>query len=230
MGKMSKKADYRIRPLCVCGLLAILVLQVCGCANALLAPIYLLKGTDVDPVYKKEIKSIPKESKAIVVCRSSVNLFGAENPNRDLAQALTLLFTKKLEKKKMTWISCEKTEEFYDDQSLSLDTFQRIGEKVGADYIFGIDLDSFNTQLSSQFYQGRSKAHVQLVEVKTGKVLARQTLPEYVYPPTPTPRNGKHESEFQKLFTVKLAGQIGNLFYPYNPHEKYAVDSDFPER
>ncbi|MDD3586219.1 MAG: hypothetical protein PHQ75_03475 [Thermoguttaceae bacterium] len=228
---MDKKTGFRIRLWWTTGLLLlVLVIQTSGCANALLAPIYLIKGTDVDPMFKKEMKEIPKESKAIVVCRSSVNLFGSENPNRDLSQALTLLFTKKLEKKKMVWIPYDKTEEFYDDHSLSLDTYQRIGSKVGADYVFGIDLDSFNTQLSSQFYQGRAKAHVQLVEVKTGKVIARQTLPEYVYPPTPTPKNDKHESEFQKQFTVKLACQIGNLFYPYNPHDKFAVDSDFPER
>lgn len=55
-------------------------------------------------------------------------------------------------------------------------------------------------------------------------------MPEYVYPPTPVPISDYDETEFQKIFIVKLSKKISTLFCPYDPHEQYAVDSDFPNR
>lgn len=210
-------------------LLALSAIQS-GCASAFLAPIYLMKGNEVDPMFKKEVKAIPKESKIAVVCRGSMNLYGVENPSRDMSAGLTLLMKSKLEKRKFQWIPYELVEASFDEESLSLETFPNIGKKVNADYVIGVDMDSFQTNLSSQFYQGRSKVHVQLVKVEDGDVIARKSLPEFVYPPTPVPINDKPQVEFQKQFTIKLANEVGTLFYPYNPHEKYVLDNDFPER
>ncbi|MDO5554261.1 MAG: hypothetical protein Q4G68_10915 [Planctomycetia bacterium] len=226
---MDRKLARKPGTLLLLCLLALAVIQS-GCASAFLAPIYLLKGTEVDPMFKKEVKAIPKESKIVVVCRGSMNLYGAENPSRDMSAGLTLLMKNKLEKRKFQWVPYELVEASFDEEALSLETFTNIGKKVGADYIIGVDMDSFQTNLSSQFYQGKAKVHVQLVNVNDNEVIARKSLPEFVYPPTPVPINDKPQVEFQKQFTVKLANEVGTLFYPYNPHDKYALDNDFPER
>ena len=209
----------------------LLLVQAMGCAQAFLAPIWLIKGGLVDPEFKKQVKEIPKESKMIVVARSSANLFGLDNPSRDVSYGLTLLCSNNIsKKKKLKWIPYENAEAQFDSNSFSLESFAKIGQKVDADYVIGVDIDSFNTQISSQFYQGRAKAHVQLIKVETGEILGRKTLPEYVYPPNPVPVNDKPGPEFQKQFIAKLAGEIGTLFYPYDPHDKYALDNDFPDR
>lgn len=226
----NNKTSFRGR-LPVLVFILLLLVQTTGCASALLAPIWLIKGGLRDPEFKKQVKEIPKESRMIVVCRSGANLYGSDNPSRSFSNGLTyLLSTNISSKKKLKWLSYDLVEDAYDEKTVTLESFAKIGQRVGADYIFGVDIDSFNTQISSQFYQGRSKVHVQLINVETGAVVARKTLPEYVYPPNPVPINNKHESEFQKQFIVKLASEVGRLFYPHDPHDRYALDNDFPER
>ncbi|MDO5580758.1 MAG: hypothetical protein Q4G69_06455 [Planctomycetia bacterium] len=202
-----------------------------GCSSALMFPLFLIKGTDVDPEFKKEVKSIPKKSKMVVIARTGSKLFGSENPSAPLSNCITLLLSNKIdEKKKLEWIPYEKVESTFDDETLLLENFTRMGKELEADYVIGVDIDHFSTQLSSQLYQGRSKVQVQMIEVKTGKAVVRKTMPEFVYPPTPTTANGKHPTEFQKNYIGKLSEEIGNLFCAYDPHKKYAMDSDFPDR
>ena len=217
-----------IQSCCYVIILSLVFLTMSGCAAAIFAPFYLIKGTDIDPEFKKEIKAIPKESKIIVVCRSGAELYGPEDPSAALSYCMMALLSTKLpEKKKFEWITFDKVEALFDETALRHESFQNIGEKVGADYLFGVDIDSFSTQVSPLLFQGRSKVHVQLLDIKNKNVVARKTLPQYVYPPNPVPINNKEPSEFQKQYTGQLANEIGTLFYPYSQHDKYAQDCDF---
>ena len=202
-----------------------------GCANALLLPIYLFKGTDKDPEYKEIVKDLPKEAKIVVVCRTGASLFGNDDPSPALSYCIMHLLSEKLpEKKKFEFITYDKVMSSFEEEEIRHSTFTKIAKKVKADYILGVDIDSYSTHISSQLFQGKAIVHVQFIETKTGKILARKTLPQYTYPPTATPLNNRQPSEFEKQYIGKLAHQIGRLFYAYNPHEDIAVDSDFKER
>ncbi len=202
-----------------------------GCANALLLPMYLIKGTDKDPEYKKIVKDLPKEAKITIVCRTGAALFGNDDPSPALSYCIMLLLKQKLpEKKKFEFISYDKVMASFEEEEIRHETFTKIGKKVGADYVLGVDIDAYSTQVSSQLFQGKAVVHIQFIDTKSGEVLARKSLPQYTYPPTATPLNNRHPSEFEKQYIGKLAHQIGRLFYSYNPHEDIAVDNDFTER
>lgn len=204
-----------------------------GCAGALMMPYYLINGTDAPPIFKDQVKEIPKGSKMVVICRSNLNLFGQSNPNADLATSVTYLVSNNLKdkkKKKLVWIPFERVEEAFDENAMNAESFEKMGKKLGADYVIGVEVDEFEIHHSAQFYQGKGKVLVRLIDVEKGETVARQSPPTYVYPPTPVPTSDLEEVEFQKTFTVKLATQISNMFCPHDPHSGVAADSDFPNR
>lgn len=204
-----------------------------GCAGAFMMPMYLLNGTDAPPIFADQVKEVPKGSKFVVICRSNLNLFGQANPNADLATSVTYLVSNNLKdkkKKKLEWIPFEKVEEAFDEDAMNSESFEKMGKKLGADYVIGVEVDEFDIHHSTQFYQGKGKVLVRFIDVAKGETVARQSPPTYVYPATPVPVSDLEEIEFQKTFTVKLATQISNMFCPYDPHDGVASDSDFPNR
>ncbi|MBQ9873295.1 MAG: hypothetical protein IJM30_02425 [Thermoguttaceae bacterium] len=204
-----------------------------GCAGALMMPYYLIYGTDAPAVFKDEMKAIPKESKMVVICRSNLNLFGSANPNADLAQSLTYVISTEMKdkkKKKLVWIPFSEVEDKFDEEEFNSQSFEKMGKALGADYVIGVEIDSFEIHHSTQFYQGSAKVLVRMVRVEDCETVIRQSMPNYVYPPTPVPSADLEEIEFQKTYTVRLARNIATLFCPHDPHAEYAADSDFPER
>ena len=227
MVKMDKQ--FRSVNIITLALLLMTLLGVSGCANALFTAAYLIKGNEVDPEFKKEIKDIPKHSKMVVICRSPYQtLFGMDDPSKTLSVALTKALSDKLdEKKKFVWVPIDKVDALFDETEYANESFEKMGAKVGADYVFGVDIDSFNIHHSPQYLQGKAHVNVRLVEVATGKIVCSKSLPQYVYPPnTPVAVGDMLEERFQTLYTVKLADEIGCCFYPYDPHEKVALDND----
>ena len=210
-------------------LLLMTLVGVSGCANALFTAAYLITGNDVDPEFKKEIKEIPKHSKMVVICRSPYQtLFGIDDPSKTLSVALTKALSDKLdEKRKLEWIPIDKVDSLFDESEYANESFEKMGAKLGADYVFGVDIDSFNIHHSPQYLQGKAHVNVRLVKVDTGEIVCSKSLPQYVYPPnTPVAVGDMLEERFQTLYTVKLADEIGCCFYPYDPHEKVALDND----
>lgn len=210
-------------------LLAFVLVGISGCSNALFTMVYLVKGCEVDPEFKKEIKEIPKGSRMVVICRSPYQtLFGTDDPSRTLSIALTKALSTKLdEKKKLEWIPIDQVEALFDETAFANESYEKMGAKVKADYVFGIDIDSFNVHHSPQYLQGKAKVNVRLVEVESGKTVCSKALPQYVYPPnSPIAAGEMMEDRFQTLYVVKLADEIGCYFYPFDPKEKVALDND----
>lgn len=224
----------RVLTLSLAGLVSLTLLSTSGCAGALMMPFYLINGTDAPAVYKNEMKAIPKGSKMVVICRTNLNLYGTSNPSADLSVALTHVIStemKSAKKKKLEWIPFSRVEEeFEDEEEFKSQSFEKMGKAVGADYVIGVDIDSFDIHHSTQFYQGNAKVLVRMVKVSEADTIVRQSMPSYVYPPTPIPRGDLEETDFQKRYVVKLARHIATLFCPHDPHAEYAADSDFADR
>ena len=204
-----------------------------GCAGALMMPYYLLNGTDAPAVYEKEMKEIPKGSKIVVICRSNLNLYGSDNPNTDLSVGLAAIIAKEMKnakKKKIEWIPYTEVQEKFDEEEYNSQSFTKMGNALKADYVIGVEIDSFDIHHSTQFYQGNAKVMVRMVRVKDDETIIRQSMPTYTYPPTPIPSADYEESEFQRKYIVRLAMNIATLFCPHDPHAEYAADSDFADR
>ena len=109
------KTEKYFRPTNVIALalLFLTLAGVSGCANALFTAAYLIKGNEVDPEFKKEVKEIPKHSKMVVICRSPYQtLFGIDDPSKTLSVALTKALADKLdERKKLEWIPIDRLDE-----------------------------------------------------------------------------------------------------------------------
>ena len=119
--------EIRCRGLTLLALLTILLGTV-GCAGALMTPLYLLKGNEVDPEFKKEVKALPKESTIVVICRSPYqNLFGSDNPSRTMSLMLTKLMSEKLEKKKFKWVSIDRVEALFDESAYANESYEKMG-------------------------------------------------------------------------------------------------------
>ena len=230
---MTKRRSAQLTFALIAALLATTLAAASGCAGALMMRFYLIHGTEAPPVHKDEVKAIPKGSRLVVICRSNLNLFGTSNPNGDISRAVTFCVSRNIKnknKKKLEWIPIDEVEEKFDEQEFNNLSFEKMGAALDADYVIGIELDSFEIHHSTQFYQGNAKVLVRLVDVKNHETICRDSMPSYVYPPTPVPISDIDESTFQNRFVVNLAKNISTLFCPYDPHEDYAVDSDFPER
>ena len=230
---MTKRRSAQLTFALIAALLATTLAAASGCAGALMMPFYLIHGTEAPPIHKDEVKTIPKGSRLVVICRSNLNLFGTSNPNGDISRAVTFCVSRNIKnknKKKLEWIPIDEVEEKFDEQEFNNLSFEKMGAALDADYVIGIELDSFEIHHSTQFYQGNAKVLVRLVDVKNHETICRDSMPNYVYPPTPVPISDVDEGTFQNRFVVNLAKNISTLFCPYDPHESYAVDSDFPER
>ncbi len=214
-------------------LLSFALFSASGCAGALLMPFYLINGTDAPAVYKNEMKEIPKGSKIVVVCRSNLNLYGSSNPDADLAQSVTYVVSTEMKdkkKKNIQWIPYSEAEDQFDEEELNSLSFEKIGHKLKADYVIGVEIDSFEIHHSTQFYQGNAKVLVRMVRVRDGETIVRESMPNYVYPANPVPSSDYDEIEFQKIYTVRLARNIAKLFCPHDPHSEYATDADFARK
>ncbi|MGI6402428.1 MAG: hypothetical protein ACOX0A_10055 [Thermoguttaceae bacterium] len=226
-------ARSKLMALVLAALSSLALLSANGCAGALLMPYYLIYGTDSPAIHQSEVKEIKKGSKMVVICRSNLNLYGSSNPNADLATGITYVVSQNLKdkkKKKLEWIPYSEVEDAFETDELNSLSFEKLGAKLGADYVIGVEVDSFETRHSSQFYQGSSKLHVRLVDVNNQETMFRESMPPFVYPPTPVPVSDYEETEFQKLFIVRISKDVSKLFCPYDPHDSYAQDSDFPNR
>ena len=131
-----------------------------GCAGALMMPYYLIYGTDAPAKYKKVVKDIPKGSTIVVICRSNLNLYGSSSPDADLSQALTYVLSTQMtdvKKKKFVWISYDEVESKFEEDELTSQSFEKLGNALKADYVVGVEIDDFDVHHSTQFYQGKAK-------------------------------------------------------------------------
>lgn len=226
---MMRQENKKIRRAILIVFALFCVIGISGCANALFTAAYLINGGEVDPEFKKEMKEVPKKSRMVVICRSPYQtLFGVDDPSKTLSIALTKALSEKLDdKKKFEWIPIDKVEALFDETEYANESYEKMGAKVGADYVFGVDIDSFNIHHSPQYLQGKAHVNVRLVKVETGETVCSKSLPQYVYPPnTPVAAGDMMEERFQTLYTIKLADEIGCCFYKYDPREKVALDND----
>jgi len=189
-----------------------------GCTQVLFTAAYLWKGTDTPAEYDKL-----REKRVAVVCRSVVTLqYRNARVDQDLAQEVSDLLRKNVPKIKM--VEHRKVAEWMDENTW--DEYTEVGKALNADFVVGIDLESFELHQSQTLFQGRANTEVKVYDCHTGQVVFKKRLPQSVYPPNRVIQASDiQEADFRREFVRILADQVARHFYAHDPYTDFALDS-----
>ena len=193
-----------------------------GC-QALLATFLLMTG---GMETKAKYKFFKGKKVAVVCLAENMTDSRYDDVPRDLAKAVGLHLSQNV--KKIDIVSTALVNKWLDRHDSKIEDFQQFGKDMQADMVLAVSLDSFETSsLSSPgSYQGRAITSFTVYEMKTGNVLANESLPEYVYPPN-LRQSGTdmRESDFKKRYLIQLSGVIARYFYSYDHRAYTAMDA-----
>lgn len=210
-------------------LLAGLVVTLTGC-EMIGGALYIIKGRDQEPNCKTLLKG---EHKVVVVTRAPayVSQFGCETVHSDISQEVSYLIAANANNKKLKMISQNKVEDWFDRNDYTFERFTDIGKDLKADYVVGIEIDSFTLQepQSRNLYRGRASVHVKLYNCKTGNVEHSESFSNIVYPANShldLDSVNKTPSDFRREFVKVVAIQVAAQFHPYDPLKVKPFDGD----
>lgn len=214
---MSSPFSLRLKPAAVA--IALSGLLICGCTQALLTGVYLVRGVET-PAEFKELKG----KKTAVVCRPLAELqYSSSGAPQRLSASVGLLIKNKVKKAEV--ISQQKIETWTDEHEW--EDFAEVGKAMKSDYVIGMEIQEFKLYQGQTIYQGRAQVKVTVHDMsKGGEVVYEKDIPEIVYPPQGgIPTSEKVEEEFRRQFIGVVAEQVGRLFYGYDYRKDVAIDS-----
>ncbi len=160
-----------------------------------------------------------------VVCRPIVSLqYRNANVNRELAQAIAHQLEDKVPKVKL--VDQRKINKWTDENTW--EEYPEVGKAMKADYIVGIDLESFDLYQGQTLLQGKANVVLRVYDCqKNGKVVFEKILPQILYPPNvPVPASDRPVAEFRREFVLVMADQIARHFFAHDPHADIGLDSE----
>ena len=202
--------------------LAVLVLVSTAGCQALVAPVYLLKGHQHPP----ECTAL-EEQRVVVVCRRPPSVaFRDGAVDRELAKAVGRLLAENLKKKKIDVVDHRDVEKWIDEEDW--DEVGELARAVGASRALEIDLEEFDLHRGQMLLQGKAVCTLyvhDITEEGTTEIWSKplgQTL---------FPREGgvhsqeKPEPQFRRQFLGVLADEIARHFYEHDAYIDFATDS-----
>jgi ABC-type uncharacterized transport system auxiliary subunit len=205
-----------------------LVLMPCiSCQSVLFTVAYLVKGPNVDPKYDFLLKG---KKKVVVVCRSrAMNLFQNEDVPRELTKNVSQTLKSNLAKKnkKLEVVDYRKVEKWLDDSSQNFEEFTEVGAAFKADYVIGIELQSFQTQENPSTMQGKAQWVVKTYDMNKDELIGEDIM-RLIDPPEVPISIGDQMSiqMFRKQFVGLVSKQIAALYHPHDPAKITHIDAD----
>jgi hypothetical protein len=208
-------------------LLLLLALTLAGCASALLTPLVIFRGTDVQPEFDILLRG---DLRVAVVPRSvAFNAFELQNAPNEIARHVNHLLDTRSTNKRLRVVEQSRVESWLDNVNNNFDTFVEVGRDMNADIVIGFNVVGFQIRDPQNPYliQGRSMVQVEAFDVATGRLLASHTI-QIVNPPN-VPLHATDpsiEPRFRQRFVEVIAQHIAALFHPHNPHQLRQIDAD----
>lgn len=203
------------------------VLFLTGCASAISAVAYVVKGYDQDPNCKLLMKG---EHKVVVVSRAQGLQYQCDTVPEALSQYVSYLIGNNTKNKKLRMIDQRKVNDWFDRRSgKDIENFLDIGEDLNADYVVGIDVEYFSIYDSgpSNLYRGTARVKVSLYDCKTKEEKHNRSFPRIVYPPNAAiTRTDKDLVDFRRDFVEIVASHIASEFHPHDPRKIERIDAD----
>ena len=155
-----------------------------------------------------------------VVCRPLVGLnYRDASVAEDLAREIHKLLAANVRKVEM--IDQRKVAEWVDEHSW--EEYNEVGKALDADYVVGVDLESFSIFQGQTVFQGKADVVLKVFDGKQDDPVFERRLPEIVYPPhNPRSTYDERESEFRCEYIGVLADHIARHFYPHDPYADFA--------
>ena len=207
--------------------IAMMLISCTSCQSGLFTLMYFLKGTDVDPEYDILLKG---KKRVVVVCRSlAANQFQCETVPLDLTRKVSQNIAKKLKKKnkKLDVVDYRKVENWLDDCSHNFEDFKEIGAAFKADYVIGIELQSFQIQENPSTMQGKTRLTVKTYDMNEDDMIGEKII-RLIDPPE-VPINISDRSslpQFKLQFVDYVSQNIAALYCPHDPNKITHIDSD----
>ncbi|HEX4131628.1 MAG TPA: hypothetical protein VHZ24_16440 [Pirellulales bacterium] len=224
MERSNRVQPRRLKLVSVCSLamtlllIAMVIVSQTGCASALAAVAYVIKGREI----KAEYAGL-KNKRVAVVCRPLAQLeYSAGNASAELARQLGILLRRNI--RGIEIVDAEQVAEWVDEHNWS--EYTEIGEALDADMVVGLDLRDFGLYQGMTLYQGHAKVALAVYDMRRdGQVVYQKILPQSIYPPnTGIPTSEKADDEFRRQYLTVLADEIGRYFYDHDGEADIARD------
>ena len=209
---------------------AFVLVSCASCQGLLFTAAYLIKGQNVDPKYDYLLKG---KKRVVVVCRSlAMNQFQSETVPRDLTRKVSQNLSNNLKKKNknLEVVDYRKVEKWLDDSSNMFEEFTEIGAAFKADYVIGIELQSFQIQENPSTMQGKALWTVKTYDMNRHELVAEEIMNLVDPPQVPISiRDRSSLPRFQLLFVDLISRRIAALYHPHDPNKLERLDADFLE-
>ena len=129
--------------------------------------------------------------------------------------------------KKIDLVARNEVDQWYDENAN--DDFVAIGKGVKADFVVGIDLESFSLYQGANVYRGNATAAITIFDIKDhGEVVFEKKPLKVLFPPnSDVSTSDRPESEFRQKFAEKLAETIARHFYDYPISDDFALEGEY---
>lgn len=200
----------------VCLLLAVMLCTSTGCG--LVSQLnYWFYGLKVEPKFKGL-----EDKKIAIVCVPGPMV----SPNSDPAMMANVIGTiLGGEVKGVHIISQAKIADWMDKNDWDQVDYADVGKGVQADFVIGIDLESFSVREGQTLLKGKSDITVRVLDMQKDGEVVYGPVPKHVeFPENAAQHAIEGEANFRKLYVYTLAQKIARDFYAYDKIEDTAPD------
>ena len=179
---------------------------------------YWIYGYKVDPKFKGM-----EDKKIAVVCVSGSSVM----PGGDsalLANTVGTILGAQIKGAQI--VPQAKVADWMDKNDWDQVDYDVIGRGVQADFVIGIDLESFSLREGQTLLKGKSDVRVRVLDMtKGGEAVYGPEEKHYEFPKNAAMHAVEGEANFRKKYVYLLAQEIAHDFYAYDTVEDFAVDS-----
>ena len=215
----SQKRRRLVASLCLTAVACILVSTQTGCLG-LLSNLMHASGADKVPAAYEDLE----DCRVAVVTLTENSQFSDDVTARILGGNVMMWLKNEVDD--IDLVRADKIANWRDTHGWDQVEFEEIGRGVDADKVLAIEVTNLKLRDGQTLYRGHADVHITVVDAETGDELFSSDLDDFTYPTTAgVYTNEMTEAKFRKLYLGILAKRVARQFFPFDPHDDFALDS-----
>lgn len=182
--------------------------------------LYIVKGHDIPAAYS----GFAGKRVAVVVTTESSS-FGPDSLADTMQQYLHLKLASNI--KDIILVPPTEVKNWIDLNQTDGTNLVDLGRGVGADLVFGVDVDNYRIREGRTMYKGRADIEVSVVETATGEKTFAFGPDQFEYPENGRPAMNTTDRQFQAFYLSWLTERLARNFYKHDGITDYADDAAF---